>query len=170
VDQVRNASLIDTVTSASVNQYAYDYDPAGNRTDTQVGSAITTSTRNNLNQLTSQTSGGKMHFRGTVNEPATVTVGGNSATVDAAGSFDGTINVNVGNGLTRHTATERLASGRHEPWRVLQLATRHGSRSPNLVRSLLLFVACRSHVFDYFCGACGKLPGSVKTEIFRNVS
>ena len=93
---MRNASLIDTVTSASVNQYAYDYDPAGNRTDTQVGSAITTSTRNNLNQLTSQTSGGKMHFRGTVNEPATVTVGGNSATVDAAGSFDGTINVNVG--------------------------------------------------------------------------
>ncbi len=96
VDQVRNASLIDTVTSASVNQYAYDYDPAGNRTDTQVGSAITTSTRNNLNQLTSQTSGGKMHFRGTVNETATVTVGGNSATVDAAGNFDGTINVNVG--------------------------------------------------------------------------
>ena len=58
-DQLRSANLIDTVTRAAVNQYNYDYDPAGNRTNTQVGSAITSSIPNNLDQITNQASGGK---------------------------------------------------------------------------------------------------------------
>ena len=108
-DQLRSANLVDTITGGAVNQYAYDYDPSGNRANTQVGSTITTSTANNLNQITSQSSGGKMHFRGTVDEPATVTVAGNPGTVDAAGNFDGTVNVNVGANTVAVAATD--ASG-----------------------------------------------------------
>jgi YD repeat-containing protein len=117
-DQLRSANLTDTVTGAAVTQYAYDYDPAGNRTNTQIGSAITSSTANNLNQLTSQTSGGKVHFRGTVNEPATVTVGGNAASVDAAGNFDGTVNVNVGTNTVAVVATDASGNTRTNNYQV----------------------------------------------------
>ncbi len=117
-DQLRSANLTDTVTGAAVNQYAYDYDAAGNRTNTQVGSTITGSTSNNLNQLTGQSSGGKMHFRGTVNEPATVTVGGNAAGVDAAGNFDGTANVNVGTNTVAVVATDPSGNTRTNNYQV----------------------------------------------------
>jgi RHS repeat-associated protein len=117
-DQLRSANLTDTVTGSAVNQYNYDYDPAGNRTNTQVGSTITTSVANNLNQITSQSSGDKMHFRGTVNEPATVTVGGNPATVDAAGNFDGNINVNVGTNTVAVVATDPSGNTRTNNYQV----------------------------------------------------
>jgi RHS repeat-associated protein len=117
-DQLRSANLIDTVTGAGVNQYNYDYDPAGNRTNTQIGSAITTSVANNLNQITSQSSGGKMHFRGTVNESATVTVGGNAASVDGAGNFDGTANVNVGPNTVAIVATDASGNSRTNDYQV----------------------------------------------------
>ncbi|HEX4662635.1 MAG TPA: hypothetical protein VH144_03400, partial [Candidatus Saccharimonadales bacterium] len=74
-NQLRSAPLIDTVAGTQIDQLNYDYDLAGNRINTQFGSTITTSVPNNLNQLTTQASGGKMHFRGAVNEYATVTVG-----------------------------------------------------------------------------------------------
>ena len=117
-DQLRSANLIDTITGAAVNQYNYDYDSAGNRTNTQVGSAISTSVANNLNQITSQTSGGKMHFRGMLNEPATVTVGGNAAAVDAAGKFDGTVNVNVGTNTVAVVATDVSGNTRTNNYQV----------------------------------------------------
>lgn len=117
-DQLRSANLIDTVTGAAVNQYNYDYDSAGNRTNTQVGSAITSSVANSLNQITGQTAGGKMHFRGSVNEPATVTVGGNPATVDAAGNFDGTANVNVGTNAVAVVATDASGNSRTNNYQV----------------------------------------------------
>jgi len=116
--QLRSANLTDTGTGVAVNQYAYDYDSAGNRQNTQIGTAITSSTANNVNQITSQTSGGKMHFRGTVNEPATVTVAGNAATVDAAGNFDGVANVNIGTNTVAVVAADASGNTRTNNYQV----------------------------------------------------
>ncbi len=117
-DQLRNARLTDTVTQSSVHQYDYDYDAGGNRKVEQTDGAVTTSVTNNLNQLTNRSSGGKMHFRGTVNEPATVTVGGNTATVDAAGNFDGTVNVNVGTNTVAVVAADASGNSRTNNYQV----------------------------------------------------
>ena len=117
-DQLRNANLTDTVTNAVANQFNYDYDSAGNRTNSQIGSAITSSTTNNLNQIASQSAGGKMHFRGTVDEAATVTVAGTPATVDAQGNFDGVANVNVGSNTVAVTATDATSNTRTNNYQV----------------------------------------------------
>ena len=117
-DQLRAAGLTDTVTQSAVHQYDYDYDPAGNQKTNQVDGAVTTSGANNLNQITSRSSGGNMHFRGTVNEPATVTVAGNAASVDAAGNFDGTLNVDVGTNTVAVTATDASGNSRASNYQV----------------------------------------------------
>ncbi len=117
-DQLRNASLTDTSTGTAINQYSYDYDPSGNRTNAQIGSTIIKSVPNNLNQLTSESAGGKMHFRGTLNEPATVTVGGNLATVDSAGNFDGVADVNVGTNTVAVVATDASGNTRTNNYQV----------------------------------------------------
>jgi RHS repeat-associated protein len=72
----------------------------------QDGSTITTASFNNLNQLTNQNGGGKMHFRGTVDEPSTVTVAGNGASVDGLGNFDGVADVVTGNNTVPIVATD----------------------------------------------------------------
>jgi len=117
-DQLRSANLIDSSTGAALNQYAYDYDAAGDRTNTQIGTVVTHSTPNNLNQLTNQTFGGNMHFRGTVNEPASVTVAGNAANVDSAGNFDGIANVSVGTNTIAVTAMDVNGNSRTNNYQV----------------------------------------------------
>jgi RHS repeat-associated protein len=78
-----------TIAGAILKQYAYGYDAAGNRTTEQVGTgtsgavAMSQSSYNNDNQLTSRTvSSGAMLFAGSVSKQATVSVAGNSATVN----------------------------------------------------------------------------------------
>lgn len=68
-----------------LQRFAYTYDPAGNRTAEQIDDALTTSTYNNMNQLVSQAPGGLLRFEGTLNEPATVTIGGKPAMVTDGG-------------------------------------------------------------------------------------
>jgi len=118
IDELRSAVLTDTSTGTAADQYAYDFDPSGNRTNTQLGSAIISSAPNNLNQLTSRSAGGQMHFRGTVNEPATITVAGNPATVDAAGNFDGVADVNVGTNTVAVAAIDASGNTRTNSYQV----------------------------------------------------
>src|SRR5204862_2603453 len=75
-------------TGAAHKGFTWLYDAAGNNTSRQsehepVGSTMTLSRLdyNNLNQLSARTANGNLpaRFRGTVNEPATVTVAGQSA-------------------------------------------------------------------------------------------
>jgi RHS repeat-associated protein len=91
-----NVNVTDTTTSALLHQYAYSYDAAGNRTAEQIDGNVTSSTYNNLNQLTGQSAGGKMVFSGTVSKYSTVTVGGNPASLDASNNFRGTASVTTG--------------------------------------------------------------------------
>jgi RHS repeat-associated protein len=89
-DQLTAAILKSTdPTPVVLKRYYYAYDPAGNRTAAQNDDAVTGATYNNMNQLVSQAAGGALIFKGTVSEPATVTVGGRPATVTADGHFAG---------------------------------------------------------------------------------
>ncbi|MGC4083211.1 MAG: hypothetical protein QM736_14155 [Vicinamibacterales bacterium] len=65
-----------------LKRYAYTYDRAGNRTSEQIDDAITKATHDRLKRLVSQAPGGAITVAGNVNEPATVRIQGQPATVD----------------------------------------------------------------------------------------
>jgi len=56
-DQLTNAPLKKTTNNSLVRQYIYGYDLGSNRTSEQVGNTTTTSTPNNVNEITSQSGG-----------------------------------------------------------------------------------------------------------------
>jgi RHS repeat-associated protein len=112
-----NATVTDTTTSALLHQYAYSYDATGNRTGEQIDGAVTTSSYNNLNQLTGQGAGGKMVFSGTVGEYAAVTVGGNTASLDVNNNFRGAASVTTGTNTVPVIATDvdgNVATNRYQ--------------------------------------------------------
>jgi RHS repeat-associated protein len=117
-DQLRSAMLKKVQGGTVLKQYEYDYDDVGNRYTNQDGSTISTASFNNLNQLTGQFGGGKMHFRGTVNEPSTVTVDGNAASVDGAGNFDGVADVVTGNNIVPVVATDGSGNSKTNNYQV----------------------------------------------------
>jgi RHS repeat-associated protein len=96
-------------TPAIIKRYAYSYDPAGNRTSEQIDDAVTLATHDNLNRLLTHQPGGVLTFKGTLNEPATVTVNGKPATVDATNRF--TAGVPVAAGTNAITINAVDASG-----------------------------------------------------------
>jgi RHS repeat-associated protein len=93
-------------TPVVLKRYGYAYDPAGNRTTEQIDNAPMQSTFDNRNRLTAQQPGGALLFKGTLNEPATVTVAGTGATVDPANKFHGTAPVASGTSNVVVTATD----------------------------------------------------------------
>ena len=101
-DQLTAAIQTNTATQAVLHQYVYGYDAGGNRTSEQIGSQVNAATVNSLNQLTATQGGGPLRFSGTLSEPATVTVGGNPATVSGT-TFTG----------------QRQRHSRHQPSRRL---------------------------------------------------
>ncbi len=108
--ELTSATLTDTVTAGVLSVQAYTYDAAMNRTSVQTGSSVATETPNNLNQLTGTSGGGLMRFAGTVSKPATVTVGGNAATVRADGTYEGWATV-AGTGTTTVHIVAKDGSG-----------------------------------------------------------
>jgi hypothetical protein len=97
------------VTPVILKRYYYAYDPAGDRLAEQIDDAVTGATYNNMNQLVSQQAGGALVFKGTVSEPANVTVGGKPATVTADDRFEGQAVVPGGTGQVAVTATDPQA-------------------------------------------------------------
>jgi RHS repeat-associated protein len=96
-DQLASATLETTdPTPVILKRYGYAYESVGNRTSEQVDHAVFSATHNNRNQVTSRQAGGTLLFRGTVNEPAAVSVQGQSAQVAPANSFEGTASVPSG--------------------------------------------------------------------------
>ena len=89
IDQLTTGLLKDTVSNAVLRDQAYRYDLAQNRITTQDGNLLATETANNLNQITAVAGGGMMRFAGSINETATLTIGGNAAKVKADLSFEG---------------------------------------------------------------------------------
>ena len=96
-------------TPAILKRYAYGYDQAGNRLTEQIDDAVTGWTYDSLNRLLTETAVGTLRVAGTVSEPATVTVNGQAAAVDAAGQF--VAGVPVASGSTTLTIAAIDASG-----------------------------------------------------------
>jgi len=79
----------------------WSYDAVGNRLTNQQDGAVTTSAYNNKNQLTSSTGGGLMLWRGSLNEPGTVsfttaTVNGKPARMLPGNVFEALLPVTTG--------------------------------------------------------------------------
>lgn len=86
-DQLTRAVQRTTDPAPSIlKQYGWGYDQAGNRTAEQIDAAGTASVYDAMNRLTGQQAGGAVSFKGTVNEPAAVTVQGTPALVAAVGA------------------------------------------------------------------------------------
>jgi RHS repeat-associated protein len=68
-------------TGTILRQQFYNYDPAGNRTGYQDGHSVRALSYNHLNQITSQPAGGPVRFEGTIDEPGTVSINEQSATM-----------------------------------------------------------------------------------------
>ncbi len=117
-DQLMTASTSPTGTAP--NRFAYAYDGAGNRTAEQVDDVVTGATYNNLNQLVSQQPGGALLFRGSVNEPATVTVGGKPAQVGTDNTFVQSAPVGSGTSTVAVVATDPSGNVRTNTYQVSQ--------------------------------------------------
>jgi RHS repeat-associated protein len=109
-DQLTRADQWSTAAMpAIVKRYAYGYDPAGNRTTEQTDNAVMGATYSGLNRLVSQQPAGMLQVAGQLNEPGTVTIGGQPALLDANNRFTGTTVVTPGANAFTVTATD--ASG-----------------------------------------------------------
>lgn len=96
-DQLAGVVVKSAATGNPVQKhFAYAYDKSGNRTTAQENASVTTFAYNSVNQLTSQTAGGRMRFHGTVSEAATVTVDGAGVSVGGDRKFDGSAQVRSG--------------------------------------------------------------------------
>jgi RHS repeat-associated protein len=120
-DQLKTATLKTTdPTPAVLKRYGYDYDPAGNRTTEEIDDSVFAGTYNIRNELLSKQAGGALIFRGTVNEPATVTVGGKPAQVGPDNSFAGQAQVPAGTSNIAVTATDPSGNTRTSTYQVSQ--------------------------------------------------
>jgi RHS repeat-associated protein len=130
-DQLTAAILKSTdPTPVMLKRYYYAYDPAGNRTAEQIDDSVKSWTYNNMNQLVTEQAGGALVFKGTVNEPTTVTVGGKPANVTADNRFAGAAVV-APSGTTdvQVTATDYASPTRNtrtNTYRVAQSGTPKG--------------------------------------------
>ncbi len=107
-DQLRWA--IGTAGGASAQAYSYKYDTVGNRTSEQVSTAtaytVQTTSYNANNQLASRSAGGSMVFKGQLDEPAKVTVGGVTAFTRSDLTFVGEKTVSSGVNTVAIVATD----------------------------------------------------------------
>ena len=115
-----------------LKRYRYDYDPAGNRAIEQIDGAVTASTFDNMNRLTAQVPGGALVFRGTTNEPATVTVATNPASTTAGNQFTGSVAVASGTTNVAVKATDPNGNIRTNTYQVSESgATKNFTYDPN---------------------------------------
>jgi RHS repeat-associated protein len=109
-DQLIGAVYRTTAATPTIlKRYGYAYDAVGNRTTARVDDAPVSFSYNNMNQLTSQSGGGVVEFKGTTNEPATVTIAGKPATGAGGTTFAGSAVLPAGTSRVAVTATD--ASG-----------------------------------------------------------
>ena len=97
VDQLTAATLAEAADpSAVLKRLSYQYDKAGNRISTQQDTTLTTATHNNVNELMATSGGGKLLVAGHTDEPAKVTVNGQTAITDTNNNYRAWINATPG--------------------------------------------------------------------------
>ncbi len=104
-------------------RFRFAYDAAGNRTADQKDDASMGGNYNTLNQLLSRQAGGALTFKGSTNEPATVTVAAKPAQTTASNAF--TAQAPVGSGTTdvAVVATDPAGNVRTNTYRVSESST-----------------------------------------------
>jgi RHS repeat-associated protein len=120
-DQLTIATLTGAPPLPVPSRYAYDYDKAGNRIADQQDNEVTGATFNSRNQMQLRQPGGSLLFRGTLNEPAKVTVQGAPASIAANNTFSG--HAQAAGGTTTDvavTATDGTSGTRTNTYRVSQ--------------------------------------------------
>jgi RHS repeat-associated protein len=105
-------------TGTAANRWHYDYDPAGNRTTEQIGNAPVQASFDNMNRLISTGAGGALTFKGSLDEPATVTIDGQPADVDSSNEFLGTVDSASGTNTVVVEATDPSSNTRTNTYEV----------------------------------------------------
>jgi RHS repeat-associated protein len=105
------------------SRFRFTYDASGNRTADQKDDASMGATFNNLNQLLSRQAGGVLAFKGSTNEPATVTVGGKPAQTSASNTFAAPAPVSSGTTDVAVVATDSAGNVRTNSYRVTESGT-----------------------------------------------
>jgi RHS repeat-associated protein len=83
-----------------------------------VGNAPVQASYDNMNRLLSTGAGGALAFKGTLNEPATVTVQGKPAAVDNTNKFEGSVNSTSGTNTVSVVATDPMGNTRTNTYEV----------------------------------------------------
>lgn len=109
--RLQTAARTNVSTQAILEEFTYGYDKAGNRTSVTSGTSTTNYPSNELNQTTAEQGFGPTKFSGTINEPALVTVNGQSATVMSTGgsapyTYDALVDLAEGNNTVTIEATD----------------------------------------------------------------
>jgi len=105
------------------NRWFYNYDSVGNRTRTQAGDSVTQATFNAKNQLVSVSGGGPLRWRGTLNEPGSVTftsaaINGKPAEMLPGNVFQATLDMAVGLNTVALQATDASGNVRAATYQV----------------------------------------------------
>lgn len=93
-------------------------DPAGNRSGDQTDDAAMGATFNNVNELQARQPGGVLAFRGSTNEPASVTVAAKPAQTAADNTFSAQAPVGAGTTDVAVAATDPAGNVRTNTYRV----------------------------------------------------
>jgi RHS repeat-associated protein len=104
--------------ASTPSRWRFAYDPASNRTGDQTDDAAMAASHNNLNQLLTREPGGVLAFRGTTNEPASVTVAGKPAETAPDNTFASQAPVGAGTTDVAVTATDVSGNIRTSTYRV----------------------------------------------------
>jgi RHS repeat-associated protein len=112
-----------TLAATTPKRYRYGYDAAGNRTAEQIDDVVTSASYDNMNRLVSQQPGGSIAFRGTLSEPATVTVGGTPAAVTSSNTFSGSAPAPSGTSTVVVAATDSSGNTRTNTYQVSETGT-----------------------------------------------
>ncbi len=103
-----------------MKQFLYGYDQAGNRKSEQIGLGVTGANYNNVNQLTTTIGGGPVRFVGHLDEPGTVLIGTNAATMGLQStSFVGYAQTALGTNVVTVTATDYSSNSRTNRYQVV---------------------------------------------------
>ena len=105
------------------NRWFFNYDSVGNRTRTQAGDSVTQATFNERNQLVTASGGGPLRWRGTLNEPGTVTftsaaINGKPAEMLPGNVFQATLDMAVGLNTVALQATDASGNVRAATYQV----------------------------------------------------
>jgi len=110
LDRLRSVVARDSGTGTLLQDYAYTYDPAGNRLTEKIGSSLSKATHNDLNQITGISRGSTVEFGGSVNEPANVKVNDQPASAWSNNLFSAAV-TNLSQGSNTVTITAADGSG-----------------------------------------------------------